>query len=210
MKTIKILILAFFAVLLIGCSDHGSDASNKSTVKPSKSHTTILLQPLGDFSQKEALQLKQELEKRLVPMVDVHIDTIKLLPAKPLQKEWFNAAHTRYRGNIILKSLAPKEKHTTIIALMHNDISTNLHGYDDWGVLGLSMHCYHSCVVSTYRLGSKNRLWQTACHEFIHTYYHWPHCPKDNPDCIMRDAKGKGDFRGKTDLCDYCKNLIGR
>ncbi len=208
MKTTKNLILAFIALLLIvGCSCCGND---KPTDENASSHTTILLQPLGDFSQQEALQLKRELEKRLVPMVNVHIDTIKVLPAKPLQKEWLNAAHTRYRGNNILKSLAPKEKHTTVIALMHNDISTNVHGYDDWGILGLSISCYNSCVVSTFRLGSKTKLWQTACHEFIHTYYSWPHCRKDDPTCIMRDAKGKSDFRGRTALCDYCKRSIGR
>lgn len=38
-----------------------------------------------------------------------------------------------------------------------------------------------------------------------HTYYRYPHCPKDSSHCIIKDAKGKADFSNKNDLCGYCK-----
>jgi len=66
-------------------------------------------------------------------------------------------------------------------------------------------------VVSDHRLKhNKSDLWKVATHEFIHTYYAYPHCPKDSSHCLMKDAKGHADFRNKKDLCAFCKNKMSK
>lgn len=64
-------------------------------------------------------------------------------------------------------------------------------------------------VVSKYRIKNVNRgLWKVVVHEFIRANYNYGHCPKDDPKCIMKDAKGHTDFSNKNDLCNYCKKHI--
>ena len=98
------------------------------------------------------------------------------------------------------------------VGVTHRDICMrNKNGVKDWGVLGCSISSNHACVVSDHRLKhNKSDLWKVAIHEFIHTYYAYPHCPKDSSQCLMKDAKGHADFRNKKDLCGFCKNKIRR
>ena len=75
--------------------------------------------------------------------------------------------------------------------------------------MGLSHRPGHACVVSTFRLKKHSQLWKLVIHEFIHAFFGYSHCPKDNTHCIMQDAHGKNTFDKKNDLCDYCKQHIG-
>lgn len=169
----------------------------------------ISLQPYDDFTQKEALRLKEELEKNLYPLLDGRTLCIDVLPNKPLEKSLMNEAGTRYRGDKIINSLAKDaDKCHIIVALTHKDISISYKGKPDWGVLGLSLIPKKACVVSTFRVKNKRDLWKVTSHEFIHTCFNYNHCPSDNQTCIMKDAKGHADFSNKTKLCEQCSKTI--
>ena len=38
----------------------------------------------------------------------------------------------------------------------------------------------------------------------MHTFYGARHCPNDDPKCIMKDAKGHGNFAIQKYLCKDC------
>jgi len=160
-------------------------------------NSIIYIQPCNDF--KNAEQVTKELEK----VIDA--DFI-ILPDKKLDNSLLNTSKTRYRADKIIRSI--NNKYLTIV-LLHNDISTPYKNKSDWGVLGLSLIPCKTCVISDYRLKNKKRdFWKVVYHEYIHTRYAYKHCPKDNPECIMQDAKGKAYFGNKHGLCNYCKKLL--
>lgn len=179
-------------------------------VDSSPHYTTIFLQPLDNFTQQEAMQLQEVLEQRFRKIFNEGFE-FEILPNKKLSVDLMNDSKSRYRADKIINSLSKKAiKHKITIGLTHKDISIPYKGKPDWGILGLAIHKVNGCVASTFRLKHKERdYWKVVTHEFIHTYYRYPHCPKDSSNCIMKDAKGKADFSNKNDLCGYCKSRIG-
>ena len=205
----KVCWLFIMSMLLLGCNNQGSNKiEDVDCLCP---HATVYLQPYDNFTQKEANQLKRELEKHLVEILDGAFE-IEVLPNKQLTSDFLGETKTKYRIDKIINSLKKDaDTHKIYIGLTHKDICRDeKNGVKDWGVLGSSIITSHACVVSTYRLKNKKRdLWKLATHEFIHTYYGYHHCPKDDIHCLMKDAKGKADFSNKKDLCDFCKSKIG-
>ena len=205
----KVCWLFIMSMLLLGCNNQGSNKiEDVDCLCP---HATVYLQPYDNFTQKEANQLKRELEKHLVEILDGAFE-IEVLPNKQLTSDFLGETKTKYRIDKIINSLKKDaDTHKIYIGLTHKDICREeKNGVKDWGVLGSSIITSHACVVSTYRLKNKKRdLWKLATHEFIHTYYGYHHCPKDDIHCLMKDAKGKADFSNKKDLCDFCKSKIG-
>ena len=197
------------AVSIVGCKKSADSVDFEPQC--SCPHATIVLQPYDDFTQKEALKLKGDLEK--------HIDyilyggfTVKVAANKHLSDEFLGISNTKYRADKIIGSLQDRAKQDSIIlGVTHKDICVaKKNGHTDWRVLGLSSSSKHACVVSTHRIKHKSRdLWKVAMHEFIHTFYNYPHCPKDSIHCIMKDAKGHPDFSNKANLCGYCRDRIG-
>jgi len=206
------LIFALLAFSILSCQNHQPKAADNP---PEEVDTicccppTIHLQPYNNFTLKEAEQVKKQfaayLKKSLYYEEEIEIDS----PIK-LDTSMLNAAHSRYRADKIVNYQRKQtNSHNIIIGLLHEDISLQYKGRKDWGVLGLSFKGTYSCVVSTYRVKNKQRdLWKVVAHEFIHAYFNYGHCPKDNPNCIMKDAKGHADFSNKNDLCDYCKQQL--
>ena len=205
----KVCWLFIMGLFLIGCSNQENNKiEDVDCLCP---HATVYLQPYDNFTQKEANQLKKELEKHLVEILDGAFE-IEVLPNKQLTSDFLGETKTKYRIDKIISSLKKDaDTHKIYIGLTHKDICREeKNGVKDWGVLGSSIITSHACVVSTYRLKNKKRdLWKLATHEFIHTYYGYHHCPKDDIHCLMKDAKGKADFSNKKDLCDFCKSKIG-
>lgn len=169
-------------------------------------HTVIYLQPLDNFTQKEAVMLKTKLQKHVEELKLGEVAGIEVLPNKKLPPSLMNEEKTRYRADKIIRYVQEgKDNRRIIIALTHKDISVPLRGKKDWGVLGLSLQPGTACVVSTFRVKDKSQLWKVAIHEFCHTYYNMPHCPNDDPTCIMKDAKGHEVLSRKTHFCKDCK-----
>ena len=174
--------------------------------------TTVYLQPYDNFTQKEAERLKAELDKHLGDILDEAFRVV-VLPNKPLSDSFLGETKTKYRIDRVIADMKGKaDKHNIYIGVTHRDICMrNKNGVKDWGVLGCSISSNHACVVSDHRLKhNKSDLWKVATHEFIHTYYAYPHCPKDSSHCLMKDAKGHADFRNKKDLCAFCKNKMSK
>ena len=95
------------------------------------------LQPLGDFSQKEANQLKEELEKHLVP---IYLSEIEVLPKKDIPASCLYKPINRYWAGKILGFLKQQNQGSDFvtIGLTHRDISTSIHRQYNYGIMGLS------------------------------------------------------------------------
>lgn len=169
----------------------------------------IALQPCNNFSESEAKGLIPKLQSFIKDYSSIELD-FEVLPSIKLSKDFQNAAKTKYKARKVIESLSKNASdHYIIIALTHDDIATKLHGQEDWGILGLSLHCYYTCIASDRRLNNPKRdFWKVIVHEFIHTYHGYSHCPKDMENCIMKDAKGKADFKNKNSLCNFCKSQL--
>jgi len=168
----------------------------------------IHLQPFGKFSQREAQLLGKELTKRIEDIFGVELEC-EVHPPLPLSDTLMNDGHTRYRADKIIKSMAANaNRHNIYIGLTHKDISCSVHGKKDWGVQGLSLIPGNACVASTFRVKDRRDFWKVVCHEFIHTYFTYNHCPKDDPSCLMQAAKGHPRYKGKNGLCPHCSNAL--
>ena len=171
----------------------------------------ILIQPYGDFSNVRAQEVAKELEKSLATYVkDLTVTGVQMLPSKPLTEDLMNDAKTRYRAGKILDRQASlmSRDDDVIIGLTDCDISTTAHGYDDWGILGLSDLGQSNCVISTYRVKDKTQFWKVVLHEFGHGFLGLRHCPKNDTQCFMVDCNGKPDLAKEKYLCDTCSHSI--
>ena len=169
----------------------------------------ICLQPYDNYTQKEAKQLSNVLEKKFLELYGVEFE-FEVLPNKKLSADQMNESKSRYRADKIIDSLKIEaDDHRIMIGLTHKDVSVTYKGRPDWGVLGLSRYNSYACVASDYRLKNKKRdYWKVVTHEFTHTACNYSHCPNDDPTCIMKDAKGKADFSNKVGFCKTCREKL--
>lgn len=168
----------------------------------------IHIQPYEDFPHDKAQELAEQLE---IAMIGVHGWTnVYVLPNKPLTKDMLNDAKTRYRANKILDWQRDSVDQTdfAIIGLTSEDISTTLHGYDDWGILGLSYVGTGNSVVSTFRIKDNSQIYKVLLHEFGHGFMGLQHCPNNDPTCYMVDDNGKPKLDKQYHFCDSCSKLI--
>lgn len=211
-KKVKTTIISSFAIvltMLLSASCKGKNENveilNVDTLCSSP-YTIICLQPLDDFSQKEAEKLKKDLQKHTVELGLGEVAGVDVLPSKPLNPSLMNDEKTRYRADKVIRYVQKdKDNRRVIIGLTHKDISVPLRGKKDWGVMGLSLQPGTACIVSTYRVKDRSQFWKVAIHEFCHTYYNMPHCPNDDPTCLMKDAKGRGNLATQRHLCKDCQ-----
>lgn len=202
--SLKAFFLVALMILIVGCN-----AEMRKETVVEDSGVTLLIQPYNTVSTKEAEILKSELEKHLPELFSVKVSFV-VLPPVLLDENLKNDKRTRFRADKILtfhkKFMAGYKGKVAILGYIHDDISVPYKGKADWGVLGLSFKGRNTALISTYRIrNAKKNRWRVATHEFIHAFFNYGHCPKDNQHCIMKDAKGKANFDNKTMLCDSCK-----
>ena len=150
---------------------------------------------------------------------------VQVLNASEIPDSCFNSIHTRYSAKKIIAFLENKYSKIAqkkamancsddnwafyVIGVTNRDISTQIHGKADYGILGLSYLNslqINSSIISTYRLRRKKDLWKLATHEFCHGFYNAPHCSDEH--CIMCDAKGGNPhFEIKDSLCAACASF---
>lgn len=203
--------IRFWAILFIISCTVGCKQKTVSEWIDCCPYATIYLQPYDNYSQKEVEKLKADLDKHLEGILYGSFE-VKVLPNKPLSDSFLGETRKKYRIDKIINDMKSKaDEHNIYIGITHRDICRDYkNGVKNWGVLGSSIADYHACVASDHRLKHKKRdMWKVVAHEFIHTYYDYPHCPKDGAHCLMKDAKGHADFSNKHDLCGYCKSKIG-
>ena len=210
-KSFVTLTVGLIIILMSSCSrlkktSSTEDDSDTLCTCPPESFVHIDLQPLGDFTQKEANQLKEELEKHLVP---IYLSEIEVLPKKDIPASCLYKPRNRYWAGKILGFLKQQNQGSDFvtIGLTHRDISTSIHGNYNYGIMGLSFRPGNACVVSTFRLKRKDDLWKVTTHEFLHSRG-LPHCKKDDLKCLMQDAHGKNTFYMKNRLCQDCRNAL--
>lgn len=210
-KSFITLTVGLIIILMSSCSSgkktsSTEDDSDTLCTCPPESYVHIDLQPLGDFTQKEANQLKEELEKHLVP---IYPSEIEVLPKKDIPASCLYKPRNRYWAGKILGFLKQQNQGSDFvtIGLTHRDISTSIHGQYNYGIMGLSFRPGDACVVSTFRLKRKDDLWKVTTHEFLHSRG-LPHCKKDDLKCLMQDAHGKNTFYMKNGLCQDCQNSL--
>ena len=210
-KSFVTLAVGLIIILMSSCSSgkktsSTEDDSDTLCTCPPESYVHIDLQPFGDFTQKEANQLKEELEKHLVP---IYLSEIEVLPKKDIPASCLYKPRNRYWAGKILGFLKQQNQESDFvtIGLTHRDISTSIHGQYNYGIMGLSFRPGDACVVSTFRLKRKDDLWKVTTHEFLHSRG-LPHCKKDDLKCLMQDAHGKNTFYMKKRLCQDCQNSL--
>lgn len=211
MKKIGLFLMCILLVAATSCRQEVSDdCESEQEIMCTCPHVKVLIQPFNGTPTKTVTQLKRDLEKHLTEFSGVDVSSIEILPGQDLTPDLMNAAHTRYRADKILHKDRKRYRQGTITIFVTNkDISIPYKGKPDHGIRGLSFKAGEAVVVSTYRCGAKNPLWRVATHEFIHEFWHHGHCVKDDPKCIMQDAKGKGNLAAATGLCTACREHIG-
>ena len=95
-----------------------------------------------------------------------------------------------------------------VMGVISSDISTTVHGVQDFGILGLSYRPGKSAVVSSFRVKNKSLFYKVAVHELLHSLG-LPHCAQKDRSCYICDADKKPQLEKQTRLCEHCKkNLL--
>lgn len=171
----------------------------------------VALVPLAGVSESEVQLMKTQIEAFYG--FDVTVLDRQQMPGRAFYKP-----RNRYKAKLVLDYLnaTNPDTYNKVIALTNADISTNVHGYSDWGVIGLAYLGKEACIVSTYRLGKaivkkstyQDRLTKAGLHEIGHTLG-LPHC-NETPSCFMNDARGKSKLLTRQKLLSVVtvKNLL--
>lgn len=206
----NILLLIALLMFFGGCSSNNDNRIDNTSDKRESADLSchLIVQPYGDFAQGDAYQIARSLIGVIGKYTDISIDSLEVLPNKPLTAELMNNAKTRYRASKILDSqhTLQHRQGDVIIGLTNCDISTSLHGYEDWGILGLAYLGQSNCVISTFRVREKKYFWKVVFHEYLHAYKNLPHC--SDPSCFMVDCNGKPKLSLETRLCNDCAKLL--
>lgn len=168
-------------------------------------HSLLQLQLYGSFTKAEAQKIVDDISENMPILADELGLQITILDPKPLPAMAYSKTYGRYRADSLLtyeKRLAQKD--CVLMGLLHEDISTTIHGKKDCGIIGYSFCPGRVSVVSTHRIADRENTWKTVVHEYLHTRG-VPHCPNDDPACMMYDAKGRSPmYAKKQGLCHDC------
>ena len=206
--------LCFSLFILSGCSKINPFNKEKQI--------TVCFVPLDGISKSKIEELKKEFKENFTDKRE-EIFFVESLEHFNTPDSCINKKYHRFEADTMLTFLANQFGESAnqiagensesgssdyyIIGVTNKDIAIPLHGKENFGILGLSTYGGDVSVISTYRLKNKKELWKLAMHEFGHGYYSLRHCPNDDPNCIMADAKGGNPhFELKEDFCDGCKN----
>ena len=101
--------------------------------------------------------MKEELEKHLLT---IYLTEIEMLPKKDIPAFCLYKPSNRYWTGKILVILKQQNQESDFVTieLTHRDISTSIHGNDNYGIVGLLFHPGNACVVSTFRLKRRDVL----------------------------------------------------
>lgn len=205
----KFYILILIGILFISCG--------KKQSKVITEETTVLIKQYNGFDASEVDSLSSILQK-VYGVKTVIASNQELYP-----KAFINVKSPRYRADSIIKfqKVALNDSINYVLGLTTKDISTTKkdkngnvlkpkYKYQDWGIMGLAYCPGNSCIVSSFRLKTKNatiymdRLKKVTVHEFGHNLG-LPHCP--NKKCVMTDAVETVSTidNANLELCKDCK-----
>lgn len=210
-------------MIMSGCKSRNVEAQDEEFYH-GPPYITVFFVPLDGISKAEVSKLMKDFKEKFAdsqfePYFVESFETMitpdscynrkyKRLDAKKMI-EFLNLKYAETSNELAARNgqgNAPTLFH--IIGVTDKDISTAVHGKENYGILGLSYlgsSRKYASVISTYRLPHNKDLWKLATHEFCHGFYDAKHCPEDDPSCIMADAKGGNPhFERKDSLCITC------
>lgn len=167
---------------------------------------TILIQPLGNVPAEKIKILEKTLSKFY--KTDVVVLKNEEIPNHVKIK---NSSKNSADKILLFYNSKYFFSNKKILIVTTKDICTtrfiNGKKFKNWGVFGLGTIYGPSCVISTYRIKSTDRLTKVAIHEIGHTKG-LSHC--ETKKCVMNDAKGLGSNVDKcySNLCDKCSKKI--
>lgn len=217
MKRLVFSFIGFAAVCLLclpSCKQNSSVLEElTSDTLYSCPHSFLHFLPYGDFTKAEAERIVKDINHNMPILAEELGLETTILPPRELPAMAYSKSSGRYRADSLLnygkRLKTDKDKRVVLMGLTHKDIATTIHGVQDFGIIGYSFCPGRSSVVSTYRIPKKEYIWKTVVHEYLHTQG-VPHCPNDNPACIMCDAKGKAPkYAQKVGLCHDCAKKAG-
>ena len=170
---------------------------------------------------------KQELDTVVSTIESFYKVKVDVLKNQELYASSFiNVKSPRYRADSIIK-FQKREINDTIdfiLGLTHRDISTTKtdksgktnepkYKYQDWGIMGLAYCPGNSCIISTFRIKTKDekqyfsRLKKVSVHEFGHNLG-LKHC--NDKKCVMTDAVESVQTidNAELQLCEKCNSAI--
>ena len=200
----------FICALVLLASCKKKPAAEEEMPTCSCPHCVIYIQPYENFTKEEVNAILPDLQKNFDKWLYGGWE-FKVLDPKPLPAESYVKNRDRYKAKVILDSLnkfplTGIDKNIIFMGLTHKDICANVHGMDNYGIIGYSYSPGQVSVVSDKRIKTKSMVWKPMLHEFIHAFYGAKHCPKDDKKCFMVDFKGKGNIEMQEWLCDACKH----
>lgn len=156
--------------------------------------------------------LKAELLQNIAATYTCKVTELRGVATLP--KAAYYPPRNRYKAAALLTYLNTYAGYDKIIGITTKDISTTKGAIDDWGVMGLGSCPGKSCVISTYRMRTPNRLLfndrfiKVGLHELGHTMG-LQHCTYSRT-CFMEAAEGTiKSVDGETRfLCPHCKKLL--
>lgn len=201
-RSLFLITILLAGLLLLQCNT--ADKQPKPKPKPvkvsnqPKAKTVFKVLPLGKVDQRLINDAVFQLKK--------HIGTVILLPAEKLPEHAYYKPRNRYRADSLIKWMASKASRGEVyVGLTQKDISTEKGQIKDYGVMGLGFQPGGACVISSFRLRSKQNFYKVVLHEAGHTAG-LPHCPVKT--CYLRDAKGKDPTGEETGFCNNCTRLL--
>ena len=227
MRTIKFKVILFsliFAMIMSGCKSPRNVEAQDEEFYHGPPYITVCFVPMDGISKGEMTRLMKDFKEKFADsqFEPYFVDSFEavMTPDSCMNKKYHRLDAKKMLAFLNNKYSAPAEETSVkngdgkaltmfhIIGVTDKDISTAVHGKENYGIMGLSYLGSGWCrasVVSTYRLPRKKDLWKLATHEFCHGFYSAKHCPDDDPSCIMADAKGRNPhFERKDSLCITC------
>lgn len=202
-------ILLITTFICVSC-EKGRMSVNETSANPpfSSSHKIVYIQPYDNEAYFAGLcgELQNDIHE-LMPKAGYAVEP---LPEVEIPQSAYYAPRKRYRADKIIALQKAEYKDCAdlvIIGVTTKDISTTAHGKKDYGIMGLSYIPGNSCVISSYRISNRKNLHKVVLHEFLHSRG-LPHCQIDDPQCYMKDAKGKGNVAIQKYLCESCKKKL--
>ena len=211
-------------ILLFGACSKKDHALEEETgyccVNPYPEVAHVFLVPLDGVTDSRIKELKQGLKDIFAYNFNCTSDVFEILPRGTSPETCMNDMGTRLSAKKMIKFLhtnyadtakakTPENSKWYVIGVTDRDIATDIHGSPDYGILGLTYLGGTESIISTRRLKNKKDLWKLALHEYCHGFFRSPHCPNDDPTCIMQDAKGHNPhFEKKYHLCSLCDQIL--
>jgi archaemetzincin len=204
----KSIVLIFTAVLLLGLN--GCSSENTSEVGTLEVREEVHKVRTPNLVLVRYGNLPTGLMDETKSMLSSYFGEITVMDAA-LPDSAYYQPRGRYLSKILLNQLLHfRESNTLVLGITEKDISTAVHGYDNYGIMGQASLNQKVAVVSTWRLGKVNHLQKQdfkklMLHELAHSVG-LRHCKTD--DCILHDAEKKNRFSQSPSFCEVCKQQL--